>query len=71
MGLHKVSIKRSGTFGGQRLEKGMSVEVVYPQAPVMGYTKGKEAIITAYRSKYNIDVSKLITSIYMEEVKIN
>lgn len=62
-------MKRSGTFGGQKIEKGMSVEVVFTHKP-MGFTKGKADIKSAYQRKYNVDVSKLTNSTYMEEEKI-
>lgn len=70
MGLYKVSIRRTATVNMVKIEKGMSVEVVSSSKP-MANAKGKDAIKTAYMSKYNIDVSKLISSSNMIEEKIN
>jgi hypothetical protein len=70
MSLYKLTTKKSGTFNGQKIEKGMSVEVVHPQKP-MGFTKGKEAIITAFKSKYGVDVSRILTTSFLDEEKLS
>lgn len=70
MGLYKVTVKRTATINMIKIEKGMSVEVASTTKP-MGNAKGKDAIKTAFLSKYNIDVGKLMNSGNMSEEKIN
>lgn len=70
MGLYKLTTKKSGTYSGQKIEKGMSVEVVYPQKP-MGFTKGKEAIINAFKDKYRVDVSRILTTSFLDQEQLS
>jgi hypothetical protein len=69
MGLYKITAKRSGTFGNTKLEKGMSVEVPYPNPP-LGYSQGKELARQAFKSKYGIDCNNLLSQSYFDVEKI-
>ena len=70
MGLYKITAKRSGSWGGIRLEKGMSVEVSFPNPP-LGYTQGKELARQALQNKYGIDCKNLVSQSYFDVEKIN
>lgn len=70
MSLFKITVKQSGTFGGVKLEKGMSIEVAYPNPP-LGYTQGKELAIQAFKRKYGIECKNLMSPVYFDVEKIN
>lgn len=70
MGLYKITVKRSGTFGNVKLEKGMSIEVAYSNPP-LGYTQGKELAFQAFHRKYGIDCKNLMSQSYFNVEKIN
>ncbi len=56
MALFRATITRaSGTINGQRVEKGMSVEVV---ANSIQTFEGKQKIAEAFKAKYGIDLTK-------------
>lgn len=56
MALYKVTVKRSGTVKGVRLEKGMTVDVVSQQDPVGG--NGGQAAVDAFQRVYGIDLKQ-------------
>jgi len=58
MGLYKITVKRSGSWGGVKLEKGMSIEVAYSNPP-LGYPQGKELARQAFQRKYGIECKNL------------
>ncbi|MEI6132926.1 MAG: DUF6140 family protein [Bacillota bacterium] len=70
MGLYKITAKRSGSWGGIRLEKGMSVEVSFVNPP-LGYPQGKELVRQALLRKYGIDCKNLVSQSYFDVEKIN
>ncbi|MDV7138234.1 DUF6140 family protein [Maribacter sp. TH_r10] len=70
MGLYKITAKKTGSWGGKRMEKGMSVEIVSHNNP-LGPSKEKEATRQALYNKYGIDFKNLISSTYWEVTKIN
>lgn len=54
MALFRATITRaSGTINGQRVEKGMSVEVVTNSIQTF---EGKQKIAEAFKSKYGLDI---------------
>jgi hypothetical protein len=57
MPLYSVTVKNTGICNGIRVEKGMSVEVVYTGTP-LGSSKGQVAVIEAFNRKYGIDIKK-------------
>jgi len=70
MGLYKITVKRSGSFGGIKLEKGMSIEVAYPNPP-LGYPQGKQLAIDAFERKYGINCKNLMSQSHFDVEKIN
>lgn len=63
MALFRLTIKRTQTVNGIRLEKGMSVDVAYGRNEgnpntIFGNQNGKEKIARAFQIKYAIDVKK-------------
>jgi len=70
MGLYKITAKRSGSWGGIRLEKGMSVEVSF-FTPPLGYPQGKELVRQAFLRKYGIDCKNLVSQSYFDVEKLN
>ena len=75
MALFRVSVKYSQTVNGVRLEKGMSVEVVYGNSSAtdpIGSINGQEAIARAFMMKYGIDMRKAnaLNRSKIESVKI-
>ena len=72
MALFRATITRaSGTINGQRVEKGMSVEVVTNSIQTC---EGKQEIAEAFKSKYGLDIQKIgysfISSVNMNIQKI-
>ena len=72
MSLFKATITRgSGTINGQRVEKGMSVEVVANSIQTL---EGKQKIAEAFKAKYGLDIQKIgysfISSVNMNIQKI-
>lgn len=66
MALWKVSVKSKTILKGQRLEKGMSVEIPALSKP-MGTPKYNEQIAQAFNNKYAIQLpSSAITGSYFE-----
>ena len=56
MSLFKATITRaSGSINGQRIEKGMNVEVVTNSIQTF---EGKQKIAEAFKAKYGIDLTK-------------
>jgi len=70
MGLYKITAKRSGSWGGKKMEKGMSVEVISHNNP-LGASKDREATRAALESKYGIDYKNVMSASYWEVEKIN
>jgi len=70
MGLYKITAKQTGSWGGIKMEKGMSVEVIYNNPP-LNYSEGKEFVRKALLNKYNIDYKNLLSATYFEQTKIN
>lgn len=70
MGLYKITAKQTGSWGGVKIEKGMSVEVVYNNPP-LSYTEGKELARQAFLSKYGKDYKNLLSQTYFDVQKIN
>ncbi len=75
--LYKVTVKSNLNSNGVRLEKGMSVEVVFHQkanlASLLSDGKGQELVINAFKTKYGVDVKKAgaFTSRYLDLETIN
>lgn len=75
--LYKLTVKSDLYSNGIRLEKGMSVEVVFHQSAslssLLGDGKGQQLVINAFKAKYGVDVKKagVFTSRYLDLVKIN
>ena len=71
--LYNVTIKRSASINGVRLEKGMSFEVVSQSFNLLGTRQGQELVNNAFKAKYGVDVKKAcaLQSIYLDVVKIN
>ena len=70
MALFKITAKKSGSWGGVRMEKGMSVEVIYNNNP-LSYAQGKELARQAFQSKYGADYKNLLSQSYFDVEKIN
>lgn len=71
MALFKITSKRSVSLtGGVRLEKGMSVEVIDSNNPLLT-TRGKEKIREAIKSKYGQDIRQHASSTYFESERLN
>ena len=70
MGLYKITAKLTGNWGGIKIEKGMSVEVIYNNPP-LAYSEGKELTRQALLSKYGKDFKSLISATYFNVEKIN
>lgn len=70
MGLYKVTAKKSGSWGGKKMEKGMSVEVVSHNNP-LGSTKDRESTRSALINKYGIDFKNVLSQTYWEVEKLN
>ncbi len=71
MALFKVTVKRSGTVNGIRLEKGMSVDIPSTYSnPVL--TNGGHQVQDAFMRKYGIDMKKAcrISMNYLDVEKI-
>src|SRR5690625_3386278 len=71
MALYKITIKRSMTLRGVRLEKGMSVDVPCIHDPV-SFSGGKIAS-DAFQRTYGIDLKKIgaANKSYLDVVKLN
>lgn len=75
--LYKVTVKSNLNSNGVRLEKGMSVEVVFHQkanlASLLSDGKGQELVINAFKTKYGVDVKKAgaFTPRYLDLETIN
>jgi len=70
MVLYKLTTNKSGTYSEQKIEKGMGVKVVCPQKPKR-FTKGKEAIINAFKDKYRVDVSRILTTSFLDQEQLS
>jgi len=57
MALFKLTVKRTRTTNGIRLEEGMSVEVVSTYSNPIS-TNGGHQVIEAFERKYGIDIKK-------------
>ncbi len=72
MALFLITVKRSETVNGIRLEKGMSVEVVSTYSnPVT--TNGGHEVQDAFLRKYNVDMKRAcrLSTGYLEVKKIS
>jgi len=69
MGLYKITAKQTGSWGGIKMEKGMSVEVIYSNAP-LSYPDGQKLARKAFLSKYGIDYKHLLSQTYFDVEKI-
>jgi len=69
MGLYKIIAIQTGTWGGVKIEKGMSVEVVYPNPP-LSYPEGKELARKEFLFKYGKDYKNLLSQTYFSVEKI-
>ena len=71
MGLYKITCKKSGSYsGGQKLEKGMSVEIIDNNNP-LSTEKGREKVRVAIEAKYGTDLKQFASSSYFDSEKIN
>lgn len=72
MALYRITVKESASVSGERLEKGMSVEVVDHNNPV-GTQSGKDLISEAFESKYGVDIRKTgrLSTTYLEVERMN
>lgn len=74
MALWKISIKRSGTINGVRLEKGLSIELVTTSGtnPV-GNSAYREQIARLFMNNYGIDLEKghLVSASYLEGERVD
>ena len=57
MALFKITVKKTKTTNGIRLEEGMSVEVVSTYSNPIS-TNGGHQVIEAFERKYGIDIKK-------------
>lgn len=69
MGLYKITAKKNGSWGGVKMEKGMSVEVVYSNSPLL-FPDGQKLARKAFLSKYGIDYKNLLSQTYFDVEKI-
>ncbi len=71
--LYNVTIKRSASINGVRLEKGMSVEVVSQSFNLLGTWQNREVVNNAFKAKYGVDVGRAnaLTPLHLDVVKIN
>lgn len=71
MGLYKITCKKPGSFsGGQKLEKGMSVEIIYNNNP-LATIKVKEKVREAIKAKYGTDIKQFALNSYFDTEKLN
>lgn len=71
MALYKITCKKSGAFsGGQKLEKGMSVEIIDNNNP-LSTSSGREKLREAIKIKYGTDIKQFASSSYFDSEKIN
>ena len=70
MALFKITSKKSGSYGGIRLEKGMSIEVIYNHNP-LNTSQGKDKIRQAFKSKYSQDLKQLASGSFLNCEKLN
>lgn len=71
MALFKITVKQTLLTNGQRVEKGMSVELASSHGnPVT--TNGGKDVADAFMRKYGVDLKKAhaLSSVYLETVKI-
>jgi hypothetical protein len=71
MGLYKITCKKTSSYsGGQKLEKGMSVEIIDNNNPLTT-ANGKEKVREAIKAKYGTDILQFASSSYFESEKLN
>jgi len=71
MGLYKITAKKTGTWSGNiRIEKGMSVEVIFNNNP-LSYSQGQDKVRDAFKSKYGVDLKQFASNSYFDSEKIN
>ncbi len=70
MGLYKIIAKQTGSWNGIKMEKGMSVEVIFSISP-LSQIEGQELVRKAFLSKYGKDYKNLLSQSYFDVQKIN
>lgn len=73
MAQFKVTVKTTSVTNGVRLEKGMSVNVVWSGGSPLTTQQGQQAIADAFTRGYGVDIKKAnkISSAYLEVVQVN
>ena len=71
--LYKLTVKNNQFTYGVRLEKGMSVEVVFQSSNLLGNAQGCELVQNAFMAKYGVDMKKAcaINSLRLDVQRIN
>ncbi len=71
MALFKITVKQTLLANGQRVEKGMSIELASSYGNPVATNGGKE-VADAFMRKYGVDLRKanMLSSVYLETVKI-
>lgn len=72
MALFEITVKKSMTTNGIRLEKGMSVEVISTHSNPVS-TNGGHQVIEAFDRKYGIDIKRAggLSSTVLDVAKIS
>jgi hypothetical protein len=70
MGLFKLTVKKSGSWGRVKMEKGMSCEIMDINKP-LSTTKGREKVRVSFENKYSVDLKQFASSSYFDVEKIN
>lgn len=71
MALFKITVKQTLLTNGQRVEKGMSVELASSYGNPVSTNGGKE-VADAFMRKYGVDLKKanMLSGVYLETEKI-
>lgn len=71
--LYKLTIKNNRHVNGIRLEKGMTAEVSFQSASLLGNIQGQELVRNAFLAKYGVDLKKAcaLDTLNLDVQKIN
>lgn len=72
MPLFRVTVKQSKLSNGQRIERGMSVDVVTNSMSNPLTTNGGQAVADAFMRIYGVDMKRLgaLSTVYLDVVRV-
>ena len=73
MPLFRISVKQPKITGGQRIEKGMSVDVVTNSMSNPVVTNGGQPVVEAFMRIYGVDIKKMgaLNMVYLDCQRIS